>query len=59
VQFTLPLGRQEIGDFLGLTIETVSRQLTSLRKSGTIGIPDRRSIVILDWHALEACASGG
>ena len=57
-RFTLPFGRQEIGDFLGLTIETVSRQFTMLRKSATVEIPDRRSIIIRDWHALQAIASG-
>ena len=58
VQLTLPFGRQEIADLLGLTIETVSRQFTLLRTNGTINIPGRRSIVIRDQLALEACATG-
>jgi len=58
VRFTLPFGRQEIADFLGLTIETVSRQLTRLRNAGMIDTPDRRSIVIRDRNALAACAAG-
>jgi CRP/FNR family transcriptional regulator len=58
VRFILPFGRQEIADLLGLTIETVSRQFTRLRNNRTIDIPDRRSIVILDRQALEACATG-
>ena len=58
VRFTLPFSRQEIADLLGLTIETVSRQFTRLRNNGTIEIPDRRSIVIRDQDALEACAAG-
>ncbi|HKR90660.1 Crp/Fnr family transcriptional regulator [Novosphingobium sp.] len=53
VQFDLPFGRQEIGDLLGLTIETVSRQFTKLRDEGVIDTPGRRSIVILDRETLE------
>ena len=43
---TLPLSRQQIADVLGLTIETVSRQLTGLRKEGVIALPSRREIVL-------------
>lgn len=56
LRFALPFGRQEIGELLGLTIETVSRQITRLREEGVIDTPDRRSIVVLDREALEACA---
>ena len=56
LRFALPFGRQEIGELLGLTIETVSRQITRLREEGVIDTPDRRSIVVLDRDALEACA---
>lgn len=55
-RFALPFGRQEIAELLGLTIETVSRQITRLREDGVIGTPDRRSIVVLDRDALETCA---
>ena len=44
--FELPLTRADIADFLGLTIETVSRQLTRLRKSGVITIENNRHITI-------------
>lgn len=54
--FTLPFGRQQIADILGLTIETVSRQLTRLRADGLIDLPSRRDIVILDRDALTAMA---
>lgn len=50
--FTLPFGRQQIADILGLTIETVSRQLTRLRIDGLIDLPSRRDIVIHDRDAL-------
>ncbi|TAV74133.1 Crp/Fnr family transcriptional regulator [Rhizobium leguminosarum] len=51
--FDLPLSRAEIADFLGLTIETVSRQMTRLRKSGIIRIENFRHIVVPDMDALE------
>ncbi len=54
--FTLPFGRQQIADILGLTIETVSRQLTRLRGDGYIDLPSRRDIVILDRPGLAALA---
>jgi CRP/FNR family transcriptional regulator, anaerobic regulatory protein len=56
VPFELPFGRQDIADLLGLTIETVSRQITRLRGEGLIDTPGKRAIVILDRAGLEACA---
>lgn len=52
----LPFSRQQIGDILGLTIETVSRQLTALKRDGILALPSRRTIEILDRPALEALA---
>jgi len=40
----LPMSRQDIADYLGLTIETVSRTLWALESCGTIGISRRRRI---------------
>ncbi len=54
--FTLPFGRQQIADILGLTIETVSRQLTKLKSDGTIDLPSRRDIIIKDREGLTAIA---
>lgn len=54
--FTLPFGRQQIADILGLTIETVSRQLSRFRSEGWIELPARRDVVIRDRAALEAIA---
>ncbi|MDC7742014.1 MULTISPECIES: Crp/Fnr family transcriptional regulator [Rhizobium] len=51
--FDLPLSRAEIADFLGLTIETVSRQMTRLRKSGVIRIENFRHIIVPDMDELE------
>ncbi|MDP3897717.1 MAG: Crp/Fnr family transcriptional regulator [Mesorhizobium sp.] len=52
--FDLPLTRAEIADFLGLTIETVSRQLTKLRTDGVIRIENNRHIVVQSIARLEA-----
>ncbi|NKL21397.1 Crp/Fnr family transcriptional regulator [Rhizobium leguminosarum] len=51
--FDLPLSRAEIADFLGLTIETVSRQMTRLRKIGVIRIENFRHIIVPDMDELE------
>lgn len=56
VRFELPLSRQDIADLLGLTIETVSRQITCLRDEGIIATPNRRTIVVLDPERLADCA---
>jgi len=58
VVLDLPFGRQDIADLLGLTIETVSRQITALRRAGLIDTPRLRTIVIRDLDALSACADG-
>ena len=55
-RFDLPFSRQQVGDILGLTIETVSRQMTRLKRDGVIGLPTRRAVEILDRPALEAMA---
>lgn len=53
VTFELPLSRAEIADYLGLTIETVSRQFTALRKDGLIEIEGSRHIVVPDRTSLK------
>ena len=52
----LPLTREAIAEYLGLTIETVSRQVTALRKSGVVEVPDRKTLIIADVDALRALA---
>ena len=49
----LPMSRQDIADYLGLTIETVSRTLTQLERDGLIAIPASRRIVFRDRAALN------
>lgn len=55
--FELPLTRSDIADFLGLTIETVSRQLTKLRKDGVIVICNNRHVEVPDLDRLAERAS--
>jgi CRP/FNR family transcriptional regulator, anaerobic regulatory protein len=50
--FDLPLSRGEIANLLGLTIETISRQLSALEKSDIIKRHGARGIEIRDAHAL-------
>jgi CRP/FNR family transcriptional regulator, nitrogen fixation regulation protein len=48
----LPMSRQDIGDYLGLTIETVSRTLTLLEHNGAIALASSRRIVLRDRPVL-------
>jgi CRP/FNR family transcriptional regulator, nitrogen fixation regulation protein len=49
----LPMSRQDIADYLGLTIETVSRTLTTLENAATIELPSSRRIVLRNRSALN------
>ncbi|WP_136656508.1 Crp/Fnr family transcriptional regulator [Nitratireductor sp. XY-223] len=57
ISFDLPLTRADIADFLGLTIETVSRQMTKLRKDGVIQIENNRHVSVPDMERLAHRAS--
>ncbi|GGX65762.1 transcriptional activator protein FnrL [Tateyamaria omphalii] len=48
----LPISREAMANFLGLTIETVSRQFTGLRKDGVIELDGNRSVRIPDLETL-------
>jgi CRP/FNR family transcriptional regulator len=55
----LPMTRADIGDFLGLTIETVSRTFTKLRQQRIIDLAQSAHVQLLDIEALEELAEGG
>lgn len=52
----LPMSRADIADYLGLTIETVSRTLTLFRKEGLIDLPDKHDVRIMRPRELEMVA---
>ncbi len=58
VTFDLPLTRSEMAEVLGLTIETVSRQVNGLKAEGILGLPGVRSVTIRDRAALRRRALG-
>ena len=57
--YVLPLTRGQIADVLGLTIETVSRQMTRLKSAGIIALPSTREITILKPEQLLRMAEAG
>jgi CRP/FNR family transcriptional regulator len=56
-EFKLSMSRQEIGNYLGLTIETVSRIFSRFQKKKYIAI-DRKYIQVLDRSSLESLCRG-
>ena len=55
-RFLLPMTRSDIGEYLGLTVETVSRIFTGLQRKGLIEVSNRE-IVLLDIDALRSIIS--
>jgi CRP/FNR family transcriptional regulator len=54
----LPMTRADIGDFLGLTIETVSRTFTKLKMLGVIELPQSNRVRLVAIDELETLADG-
>jgi CRP/FNR family transcriptional regulator len=50
--FELPLTRESMADYLGLTLETVSRQMSALKREGIILLEGKRQVIIPDYAAL-------
>ncbi|MBL8583620.1 MAG: helix-turn-helix domain-containing protein [Rhizobiaceae bacterium] len=53
----LPMSRTDIADYLGLTIETVSRVFSRLKQDGIIRLPSLRSVEMVKWSALRDMTS--
>ena len=53
----LPMSRQDIADYLGLTIETVSRTLSLFQQEAAIDLPNSRRILLRDRGALHSLNS--
>jgi CRP/FNR family transcriptional regulator len=53
-ELALPMSRAAIGDFLGLTIESVSRVFASLRRAGLVQEPGKGRLLLTDIAALQA-----
>jgi CRP/FNR family transcriptional regulator, anaerobic regulatory protein len=58
LRFDLPLTRADMADFLGLTIETVSRQITRLRQDGIVDLHPCRQMEVPDMQRLAKAAQG-
>lgn len=54
----LPMTRSEIADYLGLTIETVSRSITKLKKADVIHLQSKIRVQVIDKSALTEIANG-
>jgi CRP/FNR family transcriptional regulator len=55
----LPMTRYDIADYLGLTVETVSRNFTELRKEGLIELPLANHVIIPNLEKMEEAANVG
>ena len=55
----LPMSRADIADYLGLTIETVSRTFTKLKEEKTIRLPGKTVVELADMERLRTLAEGG
>ncbi|MEM0937504.1 MAG: Crp/Fnr family transcriptional regulator [Pseudomonadota bacterium] len=52
LEFNLPLTREAMADYLGLTLETVSRQMSALKRDGVIALPSKRHIAVPSFERL-------
>ena len=57
IEFALPLSRSDIADYLGLTLETVSRQLRILKSEHLISLNGARGVALLDADRMRASLS--
>lgn len=52
LEFDLPLTREAMADYLGLTLETVSRQINALKRDGVIDLVGKRHVLVPDFDRL-------
>ncbi len=52
IVFDLPLTREAMADYLGLTLETVSRQISALKRDGVITLEGKRHVIVPDFDRL-------
>ncbi len=53
----LPMNRQDIADYLGLSVETVSRTLTLLQEESVVAFPAARRFRVTRWDVLQRMAT--
>jgi CRP/FNR family transcriptional regulator len=54
----LPMGRADIADHVGLTVETVSRTMTAFKREGLVDLPNAHAVTIRRLEALRTIAEG-
>src|SRR5690606_8149708 len=52
IEIELPLTREAMADYLGLTLETVSRQISALKRDGVIQLKGKRQVAVPDFNRL-------
>lgn len=57
--FGLPATRADVGELLGLTLETVSRTVSAFRRRGWLRLHGAHGVELVDRRALAALATGG
>ena len=53
LEFDLPLTREAMANYLGLTLETVSRQVNALKRDGVIDLVGKRHVIVPDFDRLS------
>ena len=57
IEIELPFGRLDMADYLGLTVETVSREITKLKRSGLISLNGSQKVVLRRMRRLHEVAA--
>ena len=58
LELELHMGREDIADYLGLTVETVSRSFAKLKAQGVVSLPRTQTVIIHNIGRLIALAAG-